>query len=303
VDWSKISGTEFIVGKRKHLQVTRSYLLQSTTLQIVCSDSSDPSTFQCTSGRLVWEWLATAVSYLVVSPRHLEIVSPSGCSSAWGRGRSRRGPNTVSKAGGEPQGSCAWPRIPWHSGPRGMAHCRSAEARYWKTICEAISDELHLEGVAERSCRQSDSWSGVEEETCNAPDPPRQRKRSSSSMDTQPFLNREYHWNVLDRLNAVCPNACCSISYVSVAVLPSFWQNLMQTRCSFNTSVSQYDGEGQTRLHCRSTHSRLSQTAIRSSGTWRQEMLPSILRGCHFDTISSFSIKMLYRIFLIKPRI
>jgi hypothetical protein len=26
-----------------------------------------------------------------------------------------------------------------------------------------------------------------------------------------------------------------------VAVLPSFWQNMMQTRCSFNTSISQYD--------------------------------------------------------------
>jgi hypothetical protein len=31
-----------------------------------------------------------------------------------------------------------------------MAHCRGAEARYRKTICEAVSDELHLEGVAER---------------------------------------------------------------------------------------------------------------------------------------------------------
>jgi hypothetical protein len=27
-----------------------------------------------------------------------------------------------------------------------------------------------------------------------------------------------------------------------VAVLPSFWSNVMQTRCSFNTSISQYDG-------------------------------------------------------------
>jgi hypothetical protein len=34
---------------------------------------------------------------------------------------------------------------------------------------------------------------------------------------------------------------------------------------------------------------------------WRQEMLPSILHGCHFDNISSFSIKMSSRIFLIKP--
>jgi hypothetical protein len=71
--------------------------------------------------------------------------------------------------------------------------------------------------------------------------------------------------NVLGRLNTVSPNACCCISYVSVAILPSFWQNLMQTHCSFNTS------------------------ATRSSGMWRKEMLPSILHGCHFDTISSFS--------------
>jgi hypothetical protein len=49
--------------------------------------------------------------------------------------------------------------------------------------------------------------------------------------------------------------------------------------------------EGQTQLHCRSTHSQLSQAAICSSGMWHQEMLPSILQSCHFDTISSFSIK------------
>jgi hypothetical protein len=148
----------------------------------------------------------------------------------------------VSKAGGEPRECCAWPRIPWHSGLCDIAHCRGAEARYWKTICEAISVELHLEGVAEWLCRQSDSWSGTGEELRDALDSPRQRKRSSSSMDVRPFLNQEYHSNILDRLNAVSPNACCSISCVSVAILPSFWQNLMQTRCSFNTSISQYDG-------------------------------------------------------------
>jgi hypothetical protein len=174
--WSKISETEFIVGKRKHLQATRNFLLQ-----IVCSDSSDPSTFQCMSGRFVWEWSATAVSYLVVCTRRLEIVSPSGCSSAWGRGRSRRGLNLESKAGGGPRGCCASPRIPWHSGPHGMAHCHGAEARYQKTVCEAVSDELHLEGVAERLCRQFDSWSGVGEETRDAPDPSSQRKRSALS--------------------------------------------------------------------------------------------------------------------------
>jgi hypothetical protein len=87
--------------------------------------------------------------------------------------------------------------FPDTSGPRGMAHCHGAESRDRKTICEAVSDELNLEGVAERLCRQSDSWSGVGEETRDAPDPLRQRKRSSSSMDVQPFLNRKYYSNVL----------------------------------------------------------------------------------------------------------
>jgi hypothetical protein len=46
-----------------------------------------------------------------------------------------------------------------------MAHCHGAEARYQKTIYKPVSDELHLEGIAERLCRQSDSWSGIGEET------------------------------------------------------------------------------------------------------------------------------------------
>jgi hypothetical protein len=124
----------------------------------------------------------------------------------------------------------------------------------------------------------------------------------SSSMDVWQFLNREYHSNVFDRQNAVSPNACCSISYVSVAVLPSFWQNLLLTRCSFNTSLSQYDGGTNTIALLINSHSRLSQTATRSSGVWRPEMLPSILHGCHFDSISSFSLKNLSRIFLTRPR-
>jgi hypothetical protein len=59
-----------------------------------------------------------------------------------------------------------------------MAQCRGAEGRYRKIISETVSDKLHLEGVAERLCRQSDTWSGVGEETRDAPDHPRQRKRA-----------------------------------------------------------------------------------------------------------------------------
>jgi hypothetical protein len=48
---------------------------------------------------------------------------------------------------------------------------------------------------------------------------------------------------------------------------------------------------GQTCLRCKSAHPWLSQPATCSSGMWLQKMLLNILHGCHFDIISSFSIK------------
>jgi hypothetical protein len=114
---------------------------------------------------------------------------------------------------------------------------------------------------------------------------------------------RKYHSNVLHRLNAISPNACCSISYVSVAVLPNFLAELGVKHVAPSTHPFHNTTEGQTRLHCRSTHSRLNQAAISSSGMWCQEMLPSILHGCYFDTFCILSIQILSRIFLIRPRI
>jgi hypothetical protein len=131
-----------------------------------------------------------------------------------------------------------------------MAHCRGAEARYRKTICDAVSNELHMPNdklsssaisvIVKRRFPRIISLTRSTVSLVRAVDG--RPVCGSSLMDVRPFLNREYHSNVLDRLNAVSPNACCSTSYVSVAVLPSFWQNLMQTRCSFNASISQYDG-------------------------------------------------------------
>jgi hypothetical protein len=88
----------------------------------------------------------------------------------------------------------------------------------------------------------------------------------SSSMDVRPFLNWEYHSNVLDRLSAVSSNACCSISYISVAV----YQVSGRTLCKHvapSTHPFHNTMEGQTRLHCTSTHSRLSQAATCSAIT------------------------------------
>jgi hypothetical protein len=62
----KIASTEFTVSKLKHLQITLSHL-QRTILYIVCSNSSNPSNFQCMYGKPVLEWPAAAMSYSAVS--------------------------------------------------------------------------------------------------------------------------------------------------------------------------------------------------------------------------------------------
>jgi hypothetical protein len=62
-----------------------------------------------------------------------------------------------------------------------MVHCHGVEAGHWKTICEAVSDELHLEGVAEEFCRLSDLCSGLGEEIRDAHNLPLQRNRSAFS--------------------------------------------------------------------------------------------------------------------------
>jgi hypothetical protein len=52
--------------------------------------------------------------------------------------------------------------------------------------------------------------------------------------DVRPFLNREYHSNVLDRLNAVSPNACCSISYVSGR---TWWKHVVPSTHPFHNTT------------------------------------------------------------------
>ena len=50
-----------------------------------------------------------------------------------------------------------------------------------ETICEAVSDKLHIEGVAEAFYRHSDSGCGLGEIIHDLPDPPCQRKQSAVS--------------------------------------------------------------------------------------------------------------------------
>lgn len=57
-------------------------------------------------------------------------------------------------------------------------------------------------------------------------------ERGSLSADSRPSLNRRNHSKTRARLIASSANAVFIISYVSVPVLPSLKQNLMQIRCS-----------------------------------------------------------------------
>ena len=71
-----------------------------------------------------------------------------------------------------------------------------AEARYEETICEAVSSELHLEGVVEPFCRQSGTCSGLGEEIRGPSDLTCQRKQSALPLYVwlvcPPFL--ELRW-------------------------------------------------------------------------------------------------------------
>jgi hypothetical protein len=63
-------------------------------------------------------------------------------------------------------------------------------------------------------------------------------ERSSSSTDTQPDLKRECQSKTAVQLKECSPKASQSISRVSVADVPSFTQNLMQTRCLILPSIA-----------------------------------------------------------------
>jgi hypothetical protein len=148
----------------------------------------------------------------------------------------------VSKVGGEPRGCCARPKIPWHSGLCGEKALPTRISFRINIARHVPNDKLSSSAISMIVKRRFPWITALTRSTVllvGAVDG--QPVCGSSSMDVRPFLNREYHSNVLDQLNAVSLNAYCSISYVSVAILPSFWQNLMQTRCSFNTSISQYN--------------------------------------------------------------
>jgi hypothetical protein len=146
-----------------------------------------------------------------------------------GKRKKSLGAKTDRRAGGEPRGCYAWPRMSWHSGSRGIVQCHGAEASTRRPFVRpfpmnCISKALQygyvdilIHGLALGKKLVTHQTLCVKE------------SNQRSSIDMWPFLNWEYHSNVLDWLNAV-----------SVAVLPSFWQNLIQTRCSFNTSTSQY---------------------------------------------------------------
>jgi hypothetical protein len=58
------------------------------------------------------------------------------------------------------------------------------------------------------------------------------------STDLRTALKSECHSETASRLKECSPKASRSISKVSVADLPSFTQNLMQTRCSILLSIA-----------------------------------------------------------------
>lgn len=113
---------------------------------------------------------------------------------------SRREPDLISKVGGELQGCCAWLL---RDAQVASSRCRSQVPR---TICKAVSGELHLEGVAEPFCRRSDTCGGLREEILEAPIFPIRKKQLAFLLfltAISALLKLKCHPIVLDRLSSV----------------------------------------------------------------------------------------------------
>jgi hypothetical protein len=81
-------------------------------------------------------------------------------------------------------------------------------------------------------------------------------EHSSSSTDTQPTLKHECHSKIAVRLKKRSPKASQCISWVLVADLVSFTQNLMQTCCSILLSIT--DKSKSIRVKTMHVHSTVS---------------------------------------------
>ncbi|PSN45485.1 hypothetical protein C0J52_08653 [Blattella germanica] len=56
--------------------------------------------------------------------------------------------------------------------------------------------------------------------------------------EVRPFFKRLNHSFIREMLMELSPKACCIFRTVSAWVSPSFWQNLMQYRCSTFSVIS-----------------------------------------------------------------
>jgi hypothetical protein len=171
-----------------------------------------------------------------------------------------------------------------------MAHCRGAKARYRKSICEAvpincISKALQNGYVDSLIHDLSLGKKLVMHQILRVKESDHHRRWTCG------------HFYIGNTTQKSWTDSTLFLRMLVVAFRTFLWPSYQvfgRTWCTHvapSTHPFHNTAEWQTRLHCRSTHSRLSQVAIRSSSMWRQEMLPSILYGCHFDNFCTFSIK------------
>ena len=145
-----------------------------------------------------------------------------------------------------------------------LAHCIiQMQKQVPAAMCEAVSNELLLRGTADSLCRHCDWCCGpaalgkkfVIHQTLYFIES--DQHCLDFLVEIWPFLKWDYQSYVLNQLNTVSLNACCSILYISMVILPNFQQNLMQKNFT-SAHSSSYVMKGKTLLTCRSPHSRHS---------------------------------------------
>ena len=134
-------------------------------------------------------------------------------------------------------------------------------------------------------------------------------ERWSLSTDARPSLKRLNHCFIWVGLKASCPKANWIFQIVSAWLSPSFWQNLMQYRCSiFSVIATKFAENLKTDEHMRGTCIKyFTERERNDEAAWKASRLRMNVRVCYHASHERFAHNLLARekkvgYFLNRPR-
>jgi hypothetical protein len=117
------------------------------------------------------------------------------------------------------------------------------------------------------------------------------RHTAARSVHNTTLSDMQFAYTAAHSVRSMTEGVTCSLWNTAALSVHSMTEGVICTLCYTAAGSVHNMTEGETRLQCRSTHSRLSQPATFSSSVWLQKMVSNILHGCHFDSVNSSHVK------------